>query len=224
MQQNTVAARSGGRKVPFRLSYILLITIVILSLILSGCTKTQGTAAVPAGKKTVATVSLAGEVQLPAGVSAGGRKVVNGLGSASLDNRSQFKLKAVAGSRQFTVVMSPSGSPMLMGWPGAQNPKINARSTAEVLVYMATGLFTVPGASQRAALEMLDQSNDLDDLEKAISETPAADADALSKCNPRIISALGEAVARISRAAIAASTATAVNLASDSRPGQRWIV
>jgi hypothetical protein len=185
---------SRARKVFFRLAYLFIGAIVIASLLLSSCSKAKEAPAALTLPTKLATVALKGQVELPAGVSSAGQKVVNSLGQASADSQGRFSLKAVANARQFTLVESAAGTPMLMGWPDAQHQKINARSTAEVLFYMAAGLFLLPGEAQASVRDVLEKSPELDKLEQAIQQALAQDPEAFSKPNEAIDQALSQII------------------------------
>jgi hypothetical protein len=97
-----------------------------------------------------------------------------------VDGDGQLKFDTLEGRRQMAVVVSPGMNPMLLGWPDAEHSTINVRTTAEVLVYLATALFLLPGDAQGHTMELLAESPEPDGLEEAIDDTLAQDAEAES--------------------------------------------
>jgi hypothetical protein len=157
-------------------------------------TMMTATTATTATTKTIATTAITGSVELPSGLSPTGQKVANSLGAASVSSSGQFRLNAIEGTRQLAVTLNSAGNPMLLGWPDEQHKVINAHSTAEVLVYMATGLFMLPADAQSNVLDLLAKSPELANIEKAIADTLTQDPAALSKPNQMVDQALSDLV------------------------------
>jgi hypothetical protein len=144
--------------------------------------------------RTMIITAITGSVELPSGLSTAGHKVVNSLGEAAVSSNGQFKINAIEGARQLTVVMSNAGNPMLLAWPDEKHKVINAHTTAEVLVYMATGLFMLPADAQNNAMDLLANSIELANLEKAIVVALAQDTETFSKPNQQVDQALSNLV------------------------------
>ena len=193
-------------KSPSKLGLAVVSVIISVSLVLSSCTCGSGKQIKDIKPTPLTTTTITGTIELPGNLSLAGQKIVNSLGTASVGNNGQFKLKAVANSRQFTIVESASGNPMLLGWPDGQHQEINARTTAEVLVYMATGLFLLPGAAQTNAMDVLATSPQLDGLEKAIEEALAQDPEVFGKPNEAVDKALSDVIAGLFPSSMAMGT------------------
>ena len=188
-------------------AFQVISVLIVASLVLSCCSCVNGKKTSTTKTNKITTTTLTGNITLPSGLSTGGQKVVNGLSNASVGVNGQFKLKAVADSRQFTIVESAKGNPMLLGWPDSEHREINAHTTAEVLVYMASGLFLLPSASQTNAMDLLAKSSELDNLEKAITDALTQDPEAFSKPNQMVSQALSVVVDQLTGTTEARGTA-----------------
>jgi hypothetical protein len=139
-------------------------------------------------------LSVAGTLELPAGVVAA--TVVNGLTSAPVEDGS-FTLEVFAGdgdTRQFAVALSPSGAPLLMGWFGPSASVLSPRSTAEVLAWFASAGFSVPLEAASDLFDHFARAPELDPLATAISTALVAQPDGLSETDPALAAALATAV------------------------------
>lgn len=140
---------------------------------------------------------VVGVVVLPAGVSAA--SVINSLAEAPVvDAGFTLEMFATADGagreRQFTAALSPSGAPLLMGWFGPASPELSARTTAEVLVWFASGAFSAPLESADDLMTLLRAAPELDPLAEAITAQLQATPTGFSTPNPALTAALADCV------------------------------
>ena len=77
----------------------------------------------------------------------------------------------IADAPVLLVAETSGGTPVLFGWTGDVRP-LSARTTAEVIVFYATGLFSLPPEASETARQALKATQEIESLEKVI----AADA------------------------------------------------
>ncbi len=150
----------------------------------------------PPGEVGVRTASLSGRVTLPSGSSLNpaALRVQNSLGSVALSVDGKYSLTAFQGLPQLTMVLSPNGKPMLFAQVDATHATINPRSTAETLVYFATGLYQQSPELRAESLRLLPGVPGLSQLEAAITASLVANPDALAGDNLAVREALAAVV------------------------------
>jgi len=171
------------------LSQLLLALVLALLPLWTRCGGTPpagdggdgGQGAVQLGRQTVA-----GQADLAAIGLTGTTKatVRSSAGEAPLGTDGAFSLTCYGGEGQLAVALSPAGNPMLLGWLDAEHTALSPRTTAEVLVYFASGAFALPVAAQAEAIEALRGLADLDALATSITAALAADLDAFAGASP----------------------------------------
>lgn len=145
------------------------------------------------------TGSLAGTVTLPPGVTANIKslKVTNSLATARISEDGSFSLEGFTDGKHLAFVVGPSGKPMLLGWLDATRTVLNARSTAEALLYMITGCFALPADARRTALDLIGSSPEAAQVAQVIESSLAENADALAMDNSSLRDALSSAAASL---------------------------
>jgi hypothetical protein len=140
--------------------------------------------------------TMTGKVALPSGSSLNltALKVQNSLGSVALAGDGSYTLPGFEGFGQLTVVLSPSGQPMLFNLVDATHTSINARTTAETLLYFAAGVYQQAPEVRDQLIKLLPDVPGLSKLENAITSSLAANPDSLSAQNPAVQNALRELV------------------------------
>ncbi len=140
--------------------------------------------------------NLSGKVALPSGSSLNlsTLKVQNSLSTTSLAADGSFTLSGFEGFGQLTVVLSPNGQPMLFNLVDATHTSINARTTAETLLYFAAGVYQQSPALRDQLIKLLPDVPGLSKLENAIGSSLVANPDALGAENPAVQNALRELV------------------------------
>jgi len=171
------------------LSQLLLALVLALLPLWTRCGGTPpagdggdgGQGVVQLGRQTVA-----GQADLAAIGLTGTTKatVRSSAGEAPLGTDGAFSLTCYGGEGQLAVALSPAGNPMLLGWLDAEHTALSPRTTAEVLVYFASGAFALPVAAQAEAIEALRGLADLDALATSITAALAADLDAFAGASP----------------------------------------
>ncbi len=138
---------------------------------------------------------IAGQVALPAGCTTpvASLEIVGARGIGSVGSSGDFSVTLPDDSGQLAVVRvaDKDGGPLLMGWLGAGRTTLSARSTAEVLVWMGLGSWTLPVSAQvelRGLIGALDE--ELDALETAVANELVAQPGGLSAPSPGIAAAL----------------------------------
>lgn len=121
-----------------------------------------------------------GSIQLPAGsnVAASSLTVTNSLGSATVSSSGNFGLNALSGGPQFAQVLTASGNPMLMGFLSPAEPVISAHTTAEVLIFIAGGLYQLPQTERDQAYAAISTTPGFSNVENAIGAELALNPDA----------------------------------------------
>jgi von Willebrand factor type D domain len=140
--------------------------------------------------------TMTGKVALPSGSSLNltALKVQNSLGSVALAGDGSYTLPGFEGFGQLTVVLSPSGQPMLFNLVDATHTSINARTTAETLLYFGAGVYQQAPEVRDQLIKLLPDVPGLSKLENAITSSLAANPDSLSAQNPAVQNALRELV------------------------------
>ncbi|MCB9786883.1 MAG: hypothetical protein H6744_09340 [Deltaproteobacteria bacterium] len=129
-------------------------------------------------------------VTLPAGVVAG--EVLNTMGAAAVAD-GKATLTQFASGRQLAVAVSETGAPLLMGWVGPQHATLDARTTAEVLTWVAVGGFTAPPALAPRLREALAEADEVDDVATALTAALEAQPQGITTPDAALQAALLEA-------------------------------
>ena len=117
---------------------------------------------------------------------------ITAFGRVDISSDGSFEHDAFGDLPQLAIVDSPNGEPMMMGWSTERSPTVNARSTAEVLMYFAFRFFMLPDDVQADALATLQEEPLLDTLAQAIADSLAEDPDSMSRENPEVTAAVIE--------------------------------
>jgi hypothetical protein len=137
-----------------------------------------------------------GVVVLPAGMKADYTQlqVINSQDQVAVQSDGGFVMGTLAGGPMLATVLGPGGAPMLMGWLDVNHRQIDARTTAEVLVFFANGLFLNDETVQRTALDWLAESADLAPIVQAIETSLAANPASLISDNADVRSAISQVI------------------------------
>jgi hypothetical protein len=163
---------------------------------LSGCSGSGGSSSSP---DPLPTTTHAGKVVLPTGLSLDpkGLTVVDALGQGSVSGAGAFSLPAYSAGPQLAIVENASGNAMLLGWLDGEHATIDSESTAEVLVYFASGCPMLPPAIQLQAIEAIPQVAGIPAVRAALEAALASSPDALAAPVPALQQALAAAVAQV---------------------------
>ena len=180
-------------------------TLGMLSLALCLCLSSCGDGAdseTPAGpqSQTGAYRTLSGTLAPPAGVSL--THVRNSLGEGAVADGA-FRLEAYADGRQLTVAQTAAGTPALLGFVDADHTAIDANSTADALLFWATGAFLAPREQHPALLELLGQTPERAILAEAVAATLAADPEAFATSQPALAETLRDLAIQLQGSAAA---------------------
>jgi hypothetical protein len=134
-------------------------------------------------------------VSLPPGMAATGLSVLTTLGAGAVAPDGSAIVLTHGGESELGFVRGPAGQPVLMGWLGEGSAQISARSTAEALVFAASGSFLLPWESRLKAMELLRGAPELDALAQALSASLAVNANSLAEPTPAVFDALIGALA-----------------------------
>lgn len=146
-----------------------------------------------------------GTVQLPAGcaIDAGSLKVLSCAGEFAVEADGSFAAREPDGGLAAVYVVDEAENLILAGFVDADDPGgavIDARSTALVLLFQATGCYTFPRSAWDQVLDLLEQSPELDQVTAAIEGALAVNPHAVSEGDEAIRSALLAAAASLSPA------------------------
>lgn len=146
----------------------------------------------------LAIIDRGGRIELPAGMSLLPEDTVvqGSFARASVDAAGQFVLQAPP-ERQAVYLLKTDDTPLLSGWLVGDDPLISPRSTAEVSLYFALGIYTLPSAYQELAIELIAERPELDTVATSISDALAADENAFAALNETVQSAIAAAVEQI---------------------------
>jgi hypothetical protein len=141
------------------------------------------------------TTTIVATVTMPTGVNVlpDTVKVLTSVGSATPDSSGAVTLGvyANAGGAQLAIVLSPTGSPMLMGWLDATHTEINVQTTADVLAYFALGGATMlRSADAQTLIKDIPSATGLSALEAVIEAQLTTSADAFENSNAALTQAL----------------------------------
>jgi PASTA domain len=145
------------------------------------------------GPEPTTIVSRAVQVTLPQKTSLSDLGIATSLGTHSVDGNGEANVDTLASGPHLAIVTSPNGNAMLMGWLDDDNQILSAHTTAEVLMYWASGAFALTPDAQAEAISML-REEDLTSLTAAIAASVAADPDSMAADNPAVHAALQAAM------------------------------
>jgi hypothetical protein len=149
----------------------MTLTFTGAGLIFSGCGSGKGgNNPDPTATPTPQTGDVAGRIVLPAGMSIDGMKARTVLGTQSVKSDGTFTVTIQDGGPTLSVAQGPSGKPMLYGFAKSGRADLSARTTAEVLVFMAAGAVYAPGVMHPVFVEGLSKLGILAATEKAVSD------------------------------------------------------
>ena len=143
----------------------------------------------------VPTTTTAVTVEMPSGVSLGADKlsVVTSIGAATPDASGAVTLQHYANGEQLAAALSPSGSPMMMGWVDTAHTTINAATTAQVLAYFALGgQFGLKSVDREALIADLPTAPGIDAFAAVVSTELAANVDAFADADPALKQAVSD--------------------------------
>ena len=155
------------------------------------------------GTKTVApieplpvftTTTYTGTVMLPTGshVSVSKVSVINSVTGTSPSSSGAFTITSYNNGSQIAIVLSPAGTPMLMGFLDATHTMISADTTAQVLAFYALGgTYMLTDADRATYLTGIPQLPGFAALSKAVSTELVANTEAFGQPDANLTAALG---------------------------------
>ena len=160
-----------------RRNFLRLAAALPLTTLLQGCGSGWNLGFGPVrsgGNSGGGSGSVQGRIILLSGVSLEGMKVNTVLSEEAVNSSGSFKVIIQDNGPTLSVAQSKTGKLVLFGFTRTGRADISPRTTAEVLVFMATGAIYAPGVMQPVFIEQLSQPGILSATEKAISELIAA--------------------------------------------------
>ncbi len=170
-----------------------------------------GTQALP----NVPTTKITSRVVLPSGSTVGATQltVLSMVDQAVPEGNGQFSLASSDNGSQIAVVLSPRGTPMLLGWLDANHANISASTTAEVLVYFGLGGYLIDAPANRETLiKAIPSATGFAALVSSIGAALAADPDTFAASNAAVAASLTAVVGPL---LAGASTTSAVDPATE---------
>jgi hypothetical protein len=137
----------------------------------------------PVARINLATTSLAGCVAIPASsrIAVSDLTVSDVLGESSVAANGEFSLPVFVGGPVFVAASDSAGTTVLMGWLDSEATLLNARSTAEALVYLNSGCGMLSPEAQELAIKLIRSAPELDALQGVIAEALANSTDPLAE-------------------------------------------
>ena len=134
-------------------------------------------------------------IELPDGVSTSLESLTMRtiFGDYPVDESGNVTLDVYSTGPQIVFVLSPSGNPVLIGMSQEIDGTLSVNTTAQYLVFMASGGYGAPLEVRSALLKVL-ETEDLSSLENAISNALIEDIDAFSAYNTAIATALADTI------------------------------
>ena len=149
------------------------------------------------------TATTSAKVVLPSGVGTAlsSLQVIAGLGTVSVGSDGSFTVTLPAGGGPATVlVTNANGDVVLLGHVDTANPSFNevsATSTAEELLFLATGATTLPQGAWPGVYTVLAAAPETATLAGVISTEMATTPTAVGDMDPVIVTAIDTAVASL---------------------------
>ena len=174
----------------------------------------------PAGVAILQTTTMHAIVKLPGGVSGGlttdKLTVLTSLGSATPDASGAVTLPVYEGNdTQLAVVMSPAGTPMMLGWLDNDHSTLSALTTADVLAYFAlSGGTPLTKADFHAFVTTIATAPGIATFETTLQSLLAANPEYLASPNMDVAHALSDFVQPL----LAAARPAAVRKAMATQP------
>ena len=177
------------------------VALALASVVFSGCGG-GGASLAPSGVGTTlldGTVRQAGTVALPVGshIVPSRLHVVNSLGSAGVTSNGAFAVDAFSTDVQFAMVTGATGAPLMLGFVGTGHTQVNPATTAAVMLYFATYLYTVPNPQRDEAFASLATLPGIDTVEAAISAAIVAHPTQDVLANSAVVASIGTLVTAI---------------------------
>lgn len=140
-----------------------------------------------------------GTVSLPAAASVAvtDLTVSNALGEAAVGADGTFELTILLGGPHLAMAQTQTGAPVLLGWLSNRGTTLSVRSTAEVMLYFASGAYAGPPEAMVAMVELLAAHPDLEPLTSTLAEVLAQDPAALEAGDGRIAAATAATLATL---------------------------
>jgi hypothetical protein len=160
---------------------------VLTTVALVGCT-----AEVPESEQLR---EVSGCVELPEGVKAA--TVVNAVQEVGLDRDGCFVLWARVEGPQLAVALTAGGEPVRMGWLSPERDTLDARMTAEALMYYAIGGPLAGLEATEKLQELLAESISVDEVADAIDAALVDDARAFGAEQPEVAEVVAQVAARL---------------------------
>lgn len=165
-------------------------------LLLPGCG--DGSDGGDGGPPPVTRATVQGTVEAPAGVTLA--STINSLGEDPIRDGA-FACEVVQGGRQLTFATTAAGHPALAGWLDAEHAILSPRTTAEVLVYWASGGFAATSAHQERALDLLAEMPELDPLAASLEAALEADPEGFATVREELADQLADLVTDLAASA-----------------------
>jgi hypothetical protein len=111
----------------------------------------------PVMRINLATTTLTGRVAIPASslITVSDLTVSDVLGESTVGVNGEFSLPAFAGGPVFVAASDSAGTTVLLGWLDSEATLLNARSTAEALVYLNSGCGMLSPEAQELAIRLI---------------------------------------------------------------------
>lgn len=169
---------------PFETRFKAWLLLGLLAL-LWGCSSPK-----PPTGGNLPTRTLTGHAELPpgSGLEPSQLKVSNLIAQTAVSSTGDFTLETLAPGSHLALLERADGQPILLGWLDDTRKTISARSTAEVLVFLAIGGPLHPSQVQQKALEVI-PGLPLDGLTQAVAGLVASPEGLLAP-SPAVLSAL----------------------------------
>ncbi len=140
--------------------------------------------------------SVPGTVHLPDGAAYGPDtlQVLTARGVSPVAQDGSFEALGLQEGPVLIIAETSEGTPLLFGWTG-DDRGLSVRTTAEVLVFYAAGLFSLPPETLDTVLQALKATTEIDSLAGVIATEIAANPEAFAGKNEAIAKALKDLLA-----------------------------
>ncbi len=157
--------------------WVLLASIVILSLCVPfGCGSGGGGGSAGGGEDPITAQLIvgrsAGTVGIPAGAALdrSSLSVSTVVGDTKVAADGKYSVPTFTGSPMFTTVSDKDGNIVMLGWTDANHTVINARTTAEVLVYFGLACYVLEPKHRLLAVKDLSTNPAVNPVATAIED------------------------------------------------------
>lgn len=167
---------------------------------LVGCGGHSGGTGSTGGSGTLGRAPHSGTVVLPAGssVALSDLRAVSSVGEAPVAADGKFAVPGYSGGPQVVFAVDGSGTPMLCGFVGDSETRIDARSTAEALAYFILGGYRLPAPLRTELRRRIAGNAALDPAVATIETRFLADPHAFGAVDSEIVDALDRACRTLS--------------------------